>query len=118
PRGGLSVFTSANVRYWPKADMSYCSAHVCFGAKADIDQPPFTTAVITAWRETLDERDRRGLKHPLSNVRRWRQSLMPKAKPDAVTKAETAWRRFLASMKALPPDQAEPLRQQAMATLS
>ena len=49
-----------------------------FGGEADIDQPPFTAAAITVWRETLDARDRRGLKHPLSNVRRWRQSLAPK----------------------------------------
>src|SRR5262245_15269903 len=77
-----------------------------FGGKADIDQPPFTTAAITAWRETLDERDRRGLKHPLSNVPRWRQSLMPKAKAGSGTKAEAARSHFLACVKALPPDRA------------
>ena len=24
-----------NVRYWPKADMAHCAAHVAFGGKAD-----------------------------------------------------------------------------------
>jgi len=28
--------TGANVRYWPKADMSLCAAHVRFQGKADI----------------------------------------------------------------------------------
>jgi len=26
----------SDVRFWPKADMSYCTAHVCFGGKADM----------------------------------------------------------------------------------
>ena len=61
---------------------------------------------IEQWRSTLNEKDRRRLVHPLSNVRRWRQSLMQKPKPDAVKAAEIAWRRFVACVEALPREQA------------
>jgi hypothetical protein len=70
-------------------------------------------SAITAWRETLPDRERRRLIHPLSNVRRWRKSLQPKKEPDALAQAETALARFLACMTALPPAQAAPLWQAA-----
>src|SRR5262249_10167690 len=54
-------------------------------------------AAIEQWRATLDERDRRGLKHPLSNVRRWKASLTHgngKCPQDLKREATAAWRRF------------------------
>jgi hypothetical protein len=70
-------------------------------------------AAIEQWRATLSEKDQRGLKHPLSNVRRWRQSLTLNAKPDALAKAEAAWRNFIRCISALSQDQAAPLWQVA-----
>jgi hypothetical protein len=64
---------------------------------------------IEAWRATLPERQRRRLVHPLSNVRRWRVATAPKAKPDALAKAEAAWQRFVVYVESLPLDQAVPL---------
>ena len=72
---------------------------------------------IEAWRSTLSEKDRRRLVHPLSNVRRWRAATMPKAKPDAVTRAEKAWQHFMACVKALPRDQGELVMQAARAEI-
>lgn len=66
---------------------------------------------IEAWRATLPEKQRQRLIHPLSNVRRWRVATAPKAKPDAVAKAEAAWRHFVSCVAALPADQAMPLWQ-------
>jgi hypothetical protein len=47
-------------------------------------------SAIEVWRSTLSEKDRRRLVHPLSNVRRWRAATAPKARPDALVKAEAA----------------------------
>jgi hypothetical protein len=64
---------------------------------------------ITAWRDSLPERQRKRLVHPLSNVRRWQKATAPKAKPDALVKAEMARQRFVACVEALPADQSRPL---------
>src|SRR3974390_2422764 len=66
-------------------------------------------AAITAWRETLSEKERRSLIHPLSNVRRWKAATthgQGKSPQDLKRDAAAAWRRFIACTKALPPDQA------------
>jgi hypothetical protein len=59
--------------------------------------------------QTLSDRERRRLLHPLSNVRRWRAATKQnKTKAsDDVAKAAAAWRRCVACLEALPPDQAQ-----------
>jgi hypothetical protein len=68
---------------------------------------------IEAWRATLTEKQRRQRIHPLSNVSAWKKTTkQPKADDsDDVAKAAAPWRRFVASMGALPLDQAQPLWQ-------
>ena len=63
---------------------------------------------IEAWRATLPERQRRRLVHPLSNVRRWRQSTATHepVKKDLHRDALLHWRRFRACLEAMPPDEA------------
>jgi hypothetical protein len=73
---------------------------------------------IEAWRATLPERQRKGLVHPLSNVRRWRASLNHgngKCPQDLKHDAVAAWRRFVACVSALPENEAAPLWQTALA---
>lgn len=73
---------------------------------------------IEAWRATLPERQRRRLVHPLSVTRRWKASLAhgeAKCPQDLKREAAAAWRRFVACMEALPPDQAAPLWQAVQA---
>jgi hypothetical protein len=75
---------------------------------------------IEAWRTTLSERDRRRLVHPLSNVRRWRASLAHgngKSPDDFKRDAVAALKRSTYCLEALPTELAQPLRQQALATL-
>jgi hypothetical protein len=67
---------------------------------------------ITAWRDTLPERQRKRLVHPLSVTRKWKAAVQ--AKEQAVTdtrKATAAWARFVAHVEALTPEQALPLWQ-------
>ncbi len=76
---------------------------------------------ITAWRDTLPERQRKRLVHPLSVTRRWRASLAcSNEKGLLILKQEAmgALRRFIACMKALPPDEAAPIREEAIALLA
>jgi hypothetical protein len=73
---------------------------------------------IEAWRATLQERQRRRLVHPLSNVRRWRASLNHgngKCPTDLKRDAMAAWRRFVSCIRSLPADEAAPLWQAALA---
>jgi hypothetical protein len=63
---------------------------------------------IEAWRLTLNEKRRRQLKHPLSNVAAWRKATQHRA-------AVLAWARFCACTKVLPADQAAPLWRAAQA---
>jgi hypothetical protein len=72
---------------------------------------------IEAWRETLPERQRKRLVHPLSNVRRWKAATQSngKAPVDLTRDAMAAWRRFVCCVELLPPDQALPLWQAAHA---
>ena len=74
---------------------------------------------IEQWRATLDERTRRRLVHPLSNVRRWRASTAHNGKSPTNLRRDAlaAWQRFCACTKALPADQALPLWQ-AVAALA
>jgi hypothetical protein len=77
-------------------------------------------AEISAWRETLSEKERRSLVHPLSNVKRWKLVMAHgpgKCPEDLKRDAVAAWRRFIACTRALPSDQAEPLLQTARAEL-
>jgi hypothetical protein len=73
---------------------------------------------ITRWRDSLPERQRRRLIHPLSVTRRWKaatgqyQALRSR---DLKWEAQYAWRRFVCCVKALPADQATALWQIAHA---
>jgi hypothetical protein len=71
---------------------------------------------ITAWRDTLPERLRKSLVHPLSVTRRWRASKAHNGKCPADPKrdAVAACARFRSSVEALPADQARPLWQAAL----
>jgi hypothetical protein len=75
---------------------------------------------ITSWRNTLPERQRKRLVHPLSVTRRWRASTAHNGKSptDLRRDARQAWTRFCACAKALPADQAAPLWQAAQAELA
>jgi hypothetical protein len=76
---------------------------------------------ITAWRDSLPERRRKRLIHPLSVTRRWKASLAHgngKCPQDLKREAVAAWRRFLAYTKALPPEQAAPIWQMALAEVA
>jgi hypothetical protein len=73
-------------------------------------------AEVNAWRETLSDKERRRLIHPLSNVRRWRAATELKA-PDPALGANRAWRRFKFYVKALPRAQAELILQIARSEL-
>ncbi len=71
---------------------------------------------ITAWRDSLPERQRKRLIHPLSVTRRWRASLDHgnRCPADLRRDARAAWRRFRSCLEALPADQARPLWQIAL----
>jgi hypothetical protein len=67
---------------------------------------------IAAWRNTLTERQRKRLVHPLSVTRRWKASLTHgngKCPADLRRDAVASWRRFCACVEALPADEARPL---------
>jgi hypothetical protein len=73
---------------------------------------------IETWRASLPERRRKQLIHPLSNVRRWRAATAHgngKCPEDLKREAAAAWRRFVSCVKLLPPEQAMPLWQIALA---
>ena len=73
---------------------------------------------IEKWRASLSERERARLRDPQSIVKRWQKATAPKAKPDALAKAEAAWKSFIGFMNALPADQAAPLWHAALAELA
>jgi hypothetical protein len=76
---------------------------------------------ITAWRDTLPERQRKRLVHPLSVTRRWKaatEQYEVQRSRDLKWDAQYAWRKFCACLQALPPDQAAPLLQVAQAELA
>jgi hypothetical protein len=63
---------------------------------------------ITEWRNALPERQRRRLVGPQNTVRRWRTATGANGKSPADFKrdaAEAAWRKFVACIEALAPDQ-------------
>ena len=67
---------------------------------------------ITSWRNTLPERQRKRLVHPLSVTRRWRASTAHgngRCAQDLKRDAKAAWARFCACVTALPADEAQPL---------
>jgi hypothetical protein len=70
---------------------------------------------IEVWRKGLSNRERQRLINPQSIVRRWQRATAQKTKPDAVSKAEAAWKNFVGCVEALPPDQAAPFWQAAQA---
>ncbi len=75
-------------------------------------------AAIEAWRSTLTEKQRRRCVHPLSNVRRWRSATAQAKSIDAHRAATAAWRRFVACVEMLSPDQAAPLWRDIQAAAS
>jgi len=86
--------------------------------KTRIEDDIENAEAIEAWRETLPERRRKRLVHPLSNVRAWRQSTTqsnqisrhggrPEYPGDLQRDALMHWRRFRQCLEALPDDQAE-----------
>ena len=72
---------------------------------------------IEHWRSTLDDRTRRRLVHPLSNVRRWRTATTHNGRSpqDLRRDAKAAWTRFCALTMELPVDEARPLWQSVAA---
>jgi hypothetical protein len=66
---------------------------------------------ITAWRQTLTDRQRAHCIHAHTIVVRWRRATTPKkTRPDdALKAAAAAWRHFCACVNRLPADRAEPL---------
>jgi hypothetical protein len=66
---------------------------------------------ITAWRNTLPERQRKRLIHPLSVTRRWRASTAHNGKSptDLRRDAKAAWGPFRSCLEALPAGEAQPL---------
>jgi len=75
--------------------------------KADIEQ----------WRASLPDKQRRRLQGQHQNVRHWRKATgkkMPAGRDDAAM-ALAAWRCFVSRVKALPTEQAAPVRQAILA---
>jgi hypothetical protein len=68
---------------------------------------------ITSWRDTLPERQRKRLVHPLSVTRRWKASTAHngKSSTDLRRDAVAAWRRFVSCASSLPAAEARPLWQ-------
>ena len=67
---------------------------------------------ITAWRDTLPERQRKRLVHPLSVTRRWRAATAHdngKCPADLKRDAIAAWARFRSCLEALPASEARVL---------
>jgi len=67
---------------------------------------------VEAWRNSLPEKQKRRLIHPLSVTRRWRvhtEHNGGKGPQDLKRDAIAAWRRFLECVQLLPADQAAPL---------
>ena len=66
---------------------------------------------ITAWRNSLPERQRRRIIHPLSVTRRWRASTAHNGRSptDLRRDAKAAFLRFCACVGALPVEEATPL---------
>jgi hypothetical protein len=76
---------------------------------------------ITSWRDSLPERQKRRLVHPLSVTRRWKASLNHgngKCPQDLKRDAVAAWRRFVSCVELLPPDQAAPIWQAVSAEVA
>src|SRR5262245_53470638 len=70
-------------------------------------------SAIEARRSTLTEQRRRRMQGPQHNVLQWRRETgqVQSKRSNAIAKAETAWKRFVACVETLPPDQAMPLWQ-------
>jgi hypothetical protein len=71
---------------------------------------------ITAWRAGLSDRERGRLVTAQSNVKRWRKSHQHtrQCPGDLKRRATMHWRRFVSTMKLLPPGEAEQLWQQSL----
>jgi hypothetical protein len=75
-------------------------------------------AAVTAWRATLPERERRRLIGAQANVKRWRKETRHgngKCPQDLKREAKAAWKRFVWCVRSLPPHEAAPLCQTALA---
>ena len=59
-------------------------------------------AEIIEWRDGLPEKQRRRLRHPLSNVKAWRRATGQRATVDPMAQAAAAWARLLAILETLP----------------
>ena len=75
---------------------------------------------IGAWRGTLPARQRKRLVHPLSVTRRWRAATQSNGKcpQDLKRDAIAAWKRFVACVSMLPPEQAAPFWQACEAAVA
>jgi hypothetical protein len=73
-------------------------------------------AAIEQWRASLPEKKRLRLIGP-QQIYRWRAETAPKAKLDALAKAEKARQHFKACIEALPSEQANLLRQAVVSEL-
>jgi hypothetical protein len=71
---------------------------------------------ITAWRAGLSDRERDRLNTAQSNVKRWRKSHQHTRQypGDLKRQATMHWRRFVQTMRLLPPTEAEALWQQSL----
>jgi hypothetical protein len=87
----------------PKTTRSYALA--LFEHAAEVEQ----------WRKTLPEKQQQlgGLRL----LRRWRRTQRTEPKPD-MEQARAAWRRFVSCVRLLPPDEAAPLWQAALAEVA
>jgi len=67
---------------------------------------------IEQWRTTLTDKQRRRLRGPLQNVRRWKRETgqTQSNRTNAVARAEAAWRSFVSALAALPADEAVSLK--------
>jgi hypothetical protein len=100
-------------------------ASLCPSARSHAVELAEHAAEITRWRDSLPERERRRLIHPMSVTRRWRAATSSSGgRPPAELRRDAlaAWKRFCACADMLPPDQAVALwlavRERSVLTLS
>jgi hypothetical protein len=76
---------------------------------------------IERWRAASPDRERRRLIGAQANVKRWRKETQHgngKSPTDLKREAKAAWKRFVWCVKALPPHEAAPLWQAALAEVA
>jgi len=120
--GGWGVANAPMGQLYAKCFNKWCSDHGFGSMRASTRSWCLALntnlPAIEKWRASLSERERARLRDPQSIVKRWQKATAPKAKPDALAKAEAAWKSFIGCMNALPADQAAPLWHAALAELA